>query len=429
VGPATTRRRAINALSATAPDKDAWQYPTGTDVVEVWGERTAAGYDVINTDDFSSLTAGGTWTAQSGGGGFPGYYVGGALAVSPAQNLQVEHQDWPASDTQQMSGKFNLGSAPVSATAGITLGFNYQAGGGTDTGALGLYAMNDGSVRLVYGKRDTAGQFTVVAAAATLAANTQYEAFVARNGNNVDWRIVRVSDSVVMASGTNTLPVGAQGAFGAGVTLPNTWLHVATAAAQTITVDDYKRWQSAPERRDYFVAVTPQGGTRTVKRIFGSSGSGTFRSDFALATDLAAYALLASPTFTGTPSAPTPAFGDNATKIATTAYVDRAGINTQTGTAYTAVLADAGKVIESNNASAMTITIPPNSSVAYPVGSRLRGTRLGAGTLTIVQGAGVVLRNRIEAAGTTNRTVPAQYGMWEAYKRGTDEWVLTGDIA
>lgn len=39
----------------------------------------------------------------------------------------------------------------------------------------------------------------------------------------------------------------------------------------------------------------------------------------------ASYALLASPTFTGTPAAPTPSWGDNSTKIATTEFVDAAG--------------------------------------------------------------------------------------------------------
>lgn len=39
------------------------------------------------------------------------------------------------------------------------------------------------------------------------------------------------------------------------------------------------------------------------------------------AQDLSAYAPLASPTFTGTPTAPTPVEGDNSTKIATTAFV------------------------------------------------------------------------------------------------------------
>jgi len=44
----------------------------------------------------------------------------------------------------------------------------------------------------------------------------------------------------------------------------------------------------------------------------------------AISIDLSAYAQLASPTFTGDPKAPTPAFGDNDTSIATTAWVTTA---------------------------------------------------------------------------------------------------------
>ncbi len=40
--------------------------------------------------------------------------------------------------------------------------------------------------------------------------------------------------------------------------------------------------------------------------------------------DTTVYAPLASPTFTGTPTAPTPSANDNSTKLATTAYVDSA---------------------------------------------------------------------------------------------------------
>lgn len=51
-----------------------------------------------------------------------------------------------------------------------------------------------------------------------------------------------------------------------------------------------------------------------------------------LTTDLGAKAPLASPTFTGTPAAPTPSTGDNSTKIATTAYVQAQGYGTSGGT-------------------------------------------------------------------------------------------------
>src|SRR5690606_37726486 len=45
--------------------------------------------------------------------------------------------------------------------------------------------------------------------------------------------------------------------------------------------------------------------------------------------------------------------------------------NVQTGTAYTLVLADAFTMVAMDNAAANTLTVPPNSAVAFPVGTRV----------------------------------------------------------
>jgi hypothetical protein len=52
-------------------------------------------------------------------------------------------------------------------------------------------------------------------------------------------------------------------------------------------------------------------------------------------------------------------------------------VTSQSGTSYTAVLADAGTHLRFTSASAVTFTVPPNSSVAYPIGTRIRGTQAG----------------------------------------------------
>ena len=64
-----------------------------------------------------------------------------------------------------------------------------------------------------------------------------------------------------------------------------------------------------------------------------------------------------------------------------------------TGTSDTFVLADAdNKLITYSSTSATTITIPPESSVAFPVGSIINVIKIGAsGTTTITQGAGVTI--------------------------------------
>ena len=69
-------------------------------------------------------------------------------------------------------------------------------------------------------------------------------------------------------------------------------------------------------------------------------------------------------------------------------------VNTQTSS-YTAVLSDAQKVVEMNVAGANTFTLPPNSAVAYPIGTVIEVFQLGAGQTTITPGAGVTLRSMV----------------------------------
>lgn len=98
------------------------------------------------------------------------------------------------------------------------------------------------------------------------------------------------------------------------------------------------------------------------------------------------------------------------------------GINTQAAT-YTLVLGDAGQIVEMNNGSANNLTVPPNSSVAFPVKTRIDLVQYGAGQTTIVAGGGVTIRSsgaRLKLTG--------QYSGAALYKRGTDEWVLVGDL-
>lgn len=94
---------------------------------------------------------------------------------------------------------------------------------------------------------------------------------------------------------------------------------------------------------------------------------------------------------------------------------------TVAGTTYTLVLADAGKEIETTSASAVSVTIPPNSSVAFPVGTTLAVRQAGAGQVTMVAGAGVTLR---QPYGLKTAT---QWSTIALLKRATDEWVVSGD--
>jgi len=96
-------------------------------------------------------------------------------------------------------------------------------------------------------------------------------------------------------------------------------------------------------------------------------------------------------------------------------------INTQTGTSYTAVLADSNKVITLSNSSAITFTIPLNASVAFPIGTSLNVAQLGAGQVTIAGAGGVT----IFGIGTK---IAAQYGAATAIQIATNQWLLVGNL-
>ena len=97
-------------------------------------------------------------------------------------------------------------------------------------------------------------------------------------------------------------------------------------------------------------------------------------------------------------------------------------INAQTAS-YTAVLTDDGKLVTMSNASANNFTVPPNSSVAFGIGTQLNIAQLGAGATTLVAGAGVT----INSAGT-KLTLDAQYAVATVVKTGTDEWFAVGNL-
>ena len=105
-------------------------------------------------------------------------------------------------------------------------------------------------------------------------------------------------------------------------------------------------------------------------------------------------------------------------------YEGELTLNAQTGTTYTLVLTDSAKFVTLSNASAITATVPPNSSVAFPTGTQVNLMQLGAGQVTVAAGAGVTLRS----AGTLVKT-SAQYAVATLLKIDTDTWVLVGNLA
>jgi hypothetical protein len=113
------------------------------------------------------------------------------------------------------------------------------------------------------------------------------------------------------------------------------------------------------------------------------------------------------------------------TDISTKNYTDtqdaamrRPVLNTQTAS-YTLVLTDERKLVQMNSASATTVTVPPNSSVAFSVGAVIDVQMIGAGNVTITAGAGVTI-NAPDSLAVMSR----QYAVVRLQKTATDTWVL-----
>lgn len=100
-------------------------------------------------------------------------------------------------------------------------------------------------------------------------------------------------------------------------------------------------------------------------------------------------------------------------------------INAQTGTTYTLVLSDAGKLVTLTNGSAITLTVPTNASVAYPVGTVIAVAQLGAGLVTVAGASGVT----INGVTPGDDDLAGQWATASLTKLATDTWLLSGGLA
>ncbi len=195
------------------------------------------------------------------------------------------------------------------------------------------------------------------------------------SGNITDQRVVV----------TTNLPIGDITAVTAGTGLTGG----GTSGAVTLAIDS---------------TVATLTGSQTLTNKDLTSGTNTFPSTLATLTG--------SETLTN--------------KILTAPQINM-GVNAQTGTTYTTVLADNGKLVTQTNASAITTTIPPFSSVAYPVGTQLNFAQYGAGQVTFAAGSGVTIVSTGATASAPKLRV--QYSIASAICVSQDNWIITGDIA
>ena len=92
---------------------------------------------------------------------------------------------------------------------------------------------------------------------------------------------------------------------------------------------------------------------------------------------------------------------------------------------YTLVIGDSHGMVRVNSSSARTVTIPPSSSVDFPVGTEKLVYRNGSGSVTLVAGSGVTIIKK------SALTVSARYGVARIIKvlsSGSGAWIAYGDL-
>ena len=94
----------------------------------------------------------------------------------------------------------------------------------------------------------------------------------------------------------------------------------------------------------------------------------------------------------------------------------------QTATSVTPNMQNANQYLSLTNAGAITCTIPPNSTVPYPIGVFIDFSQDGAGAVTFAAGAGVTINTEV------GLNLTGQWATARALKTATDTWLLTGSL-
>ena len=99
-------------------------------------------------------------------------------------------------------------------------------------------------------------------------------------------------------------------------------------------------------------------------------------------------------------------------------------VQTQSGTTWTPGILDANTYNRFTNNSAITLTVPNNSSVAFSIGVQIDGRQAGNGAITIVGASGVTLNPEFN---TTNVT-PGPGATFTIKKVATNAWDVMGQL-
>ena len=85
--------------------------------------------------------------------------------------------------------------------------------------------------------------------------------------------------------------------------------------------------------------------------------------------------------------------------------------------------ADAGRLVTVSSSSSASITVPGDSSAAFPVGTHVDIARLGVGAVNAVAATGVTV------SATPGLSLRDRYSTGTLIKLAGNSWLLVGDLA
>jgi hypothetical protein len=101
----------------------------------------------------------------------------------------------------------------------------------------------------------------------------------------------------------------------------------------------------------------------------------------------------------------------------------RRGIVVDSATTFAPLTSHENKMVTLSNAAAITVTLPSNATIGFPIGAEVDFLWLGVGQPTFVAGSGATVN------GTPGLKLRARYSAATAKKVNTNDWVVIGDLS
>lgn len=107
-------------------------------------------------------------------------------------------------------------------------------------------------------------------------------------------------------------------------------------------------------------------------------------------------------------------------------HTDNAYLEEKTSS-FTLAIADSGKTLDVNSSSTITVTVPLESAVNFPIGTQMAFIQAGAGQVAFVPGTDGT--NTVSLLSkNSNRKISARYSQAILIKKAANTWYLMGDL-